>query len=92
MCVRLNENKAKLLTVADFCSTAQVEFPIRERYADTVYQRPAEPMHLSVVVQHALTPHIWSCLMTAENTYALINRDRFAVKRKYLLRNRRALG
>lgn len=32
MYVCLNESKAKLLTVADFCSTAQVEFPIRESY------------------------------------------------------------
>ena len=57
VCVRacLNENKAKLLTAAHFCSAAQVEFPIRERCAGTVYQRPAAPMHLSVVLQHAQT-------------------------------------
>lgn len=30
MRVCLNENKAEPLTVADFCSAAQVEFPIRE--------------------------------------------------------------
>lgn len=56
VCVCLNENKAKLLTAADFCSAAQVEFPIRESYAGTVYQRPAAPMHLNVVLQHAQTP------------------------------------
>lgn len=85
----LNGNKAKLLTEADFCSAAQVEFPIREKYADTVYQRPAAPMHL--VLQHAQTPHVRSFLVPAEHTHALINRDRFAVKYKYLLRIRRAL-
>lgn len=88
----LNENKAKLLTVADFCSAAQVEFPIRERYACTVYRRPAAPMHPSLVLQDAQTLHIWSLLMPAEHTDALIHRDRFAVKHKHLLRNRRALG
>lgn len=55
VCARLNENKAKLLTAAHFCSAAQVEFPIRERCAGTVYQRPAAPMHLSVVLLHAQT-------------------------------------
>lgn len=31
-CVSPNENKAKLLTVADFCTARQVEFPIIEYY------------------------------------------------------------
>lgn len=51
MCVFLNENKAELLTVADFCSTAQVEFPIRGSYTGTMYQRSAAPMHRAVVLQ-----------------------------------------
>lgn len=64
--VCLNENKAKLLTVAHFCSTAQVEFPIRESYAGTIYQRPAAPMHLCVVLQHAqIPPNMWSFPMPA---------------------------
>ena len=48
----LNENKAELLTVADFRSAAQVEFPIRECYTGIVYQRSAAPMHPSAVLQH----------------------------------------
>lgn len=89
LCLYLNENKAELLTLAGFCSAAQVEFPIRESYIGTVYQRSAAPMHPFVALQRAPTPHIWSCLMQAEHTHALINTDRFAVKCRREMRTHR---
>lgn len=56
--VCVNENKAGLLTLADFCSAAQTEFPIRGNCTGGEYQRSAAPQWSAAAHSHVSQPQL----------------------------------